>query len=817
MSTIMSAASGNFTSSGTWALCDPTTELDSEAGSTAISTTPLDSQTFTPGAITVDGLAVKLSARAASPTGTFTVTLRNSTLSADVTSVTVNVSDLTSAGNGWHFFKFSSSQLLLVANAYVVRVVCSNTGSQVTLYRNATSNNWSRQLRTTTAQAPASGDKLIVAGELTGAGTGNDISVTMDNTSTTTFGAVAFPQSLSVNRRGTLSYGTAASTNYYLRIRGLVSVFGGGTLSIGTTGTPIPSTSTAVLEFDCTTNVDSGLILANGSACNMQGNSKTVKAFLNADASASATSLTTDVSTGWKNGDLIAIASTTRTASQSESKTLTADASGATLTISALTNAHSGTSPTKAELGNLTRNLVVRGISTTLNGYVSVSDSAVLDWDYAEFTNMGSSTSGKRGLEVNVITGSANVAFCSFHDFTATSAMGFRVTNASSNNILLSTNVFYNIRTTHVDISATTGTNNELSDNLFILNTSGNILTISDNATDLINNTVASAVNIGIAVFGSDAIAGTMSGNVAHSCSDNGMQLSSPNGGTISDTTLWRNNGGGLAVQSITGRIHFDGLVLFGNNNYNIDVGNATQTATPITLIQLRFTDVVSNSGTTLTCPVGIMLSSHIDCLVIDNSTFGATTSHATGDISIRTTGTVVRAKLRNTSLASSTEIANLSNLAESSVLGSERHDQTAGNHKSFMFAGAVSIDSSIFDSVPSVRLAPNTISTKLETPRFKTPVANGTSVTISAKVRESVSGDGADYNGNRIRLILAANPALGIDTDTVLDTATVASEGAFETLSAASPTVTDDGVLEFYFDCDGTAGFINVDSIAVS
>lgn len=816
MATLMSWVSGNFTAAGTWELCDSTAELDSEANSTAISTSNLDSQTFTPGAITVDGVAVKLSARAASPVGTFTVTLRNSTLSVDVASVTVNVSDLDSAGNGWYFFKFASSQLLLAGNAYLIRVVCSNSGSQVTLFRNATSNNWSRQLRTTTTQAPAAGDKLLVCGELTGAGAGSNFTVTMDNTATTTFGAIAFPQSVSINKRGTLDYGTSASTNYYLRVKGLVNVFGGGTLNIGTTGTPVPSTSTAILEFDGTANVDSGLILSNGFTCNIQGASKTVKAFLAADASAAATSLTTDVSTGWVSGDLIALASTTTTPSQSESKALTANASGTTLTITALTAAHSGTTPTRAELGNLTRNIVVRGISSSLNGYITVANTGVLDWDYAEFTNLGSVTTNKRGIDLNTTTGNSNIQFCSFHDFTSSSAMCFNITNAAANNITISNNVFFNINRDHITISATTGTSITIDNNLLIRNSTGNILTLSDNGVTLTNNTAVSATNIGLAIFQAAPITGTVSGNTAHACGGNGMQLSSPTGGTVESTTLWRNDGG-LSVQSITGKIFFDGLVVFGNSGYNIDVGNDSQTTTPITLLELRFNELISDAGVTLTAPIGMIISSHIDNLVIDNSTFGATTTHATGDISIRTSGTVVRAKLRNCLLASGTEIANLSNLAAGSAIGSEKHDQTSGSHKAFVTRGTISIDTSIFDVTPSMRLTPNNAVEKLETRRFRAAVASGGTLTLSAKVRESVVGDGTDYNGNRVRLILVANPALGVDSDTVLDTASVASEGAFETLSGVTPTASDDGVFEFYLDCDGTTGWVSIDTIAVS
>lgn len=57
---------------------------------------------------------------------------------------------------------------------------------------------------------------------------------------------------------------------------------------------------------------------------------------------------------------------------------------------------------------------------------------------------------------------------------------------------------------------------------------------------------------------------------------------------------------------------------------------------------------------------------------------------------------------------------------------------------------------------------------------------------------------------------MLLFTPLLNYSTNTVLATAS-ASAGTWETLTATfTPTVT--GVYEFYVDCDGTTGWINVD-----
>ena len=58
----------------------------------------------------------------------------------------------------------------------------------------------------------------------------------------------------------------------------------------------------------------------------------------------------------------------------------------------------------------------------------------------------------------------------------------------------------------------------------------------------------------------------------------------------------------------------------------------------------------------------------------------------------------------------------------------------------------------------------------------FKVQVANGQTCTPTVYVQE----DGS-YNGARARLILKRNDAMGIAADVVLDTATAASDGAWE------------------------------------
>ena len=103
MSTLISCATGLFSAAGTWALVDPTSLLDSEAGYTEFAVTPAwtSGVAFVPGAITIDGIAIKLAIKPAAPTGTLTIRLYDVTAGAAVagTTVIIDAADLPLCGN----------------------------------------------------------------------------------------------------------------------------------------------------------------------------------------------------------------------------------------------------------------------------------------------------------------------------------------------------------------------------------------------------------------------------------------------------------------------------------------------------------------------------------------------------------------------------------------------------------------------------------------------------------------------------------------------------------------------------------------------
>lgn len=823
MTTRASIATGNFTTAGTWAAVDATSLLASNAASTTLTTSYVLSQTFTPGAITIDGIAVWVNTRPGS-TGTISVALDQGGSTVANTEITINVTDIPAAGNCWVLFKFGTSVTLAGATAYTVKAKTSSS-SLVSLNRNATAGNWSRLLRTTTTGAPGAADDLYVMGEKTGAGTGNNFTVTMDNTASTTFGLV------DVNTGGTLAYGTSASTAYLLTLGGNLNVRSGGEVNIGTkAGTRIPSTSSGELAFSNATNVDRGVEVIGSGIFRSAGAAITNPwALLAADSSASATSLTTNVSTGWKNGDTIAIASTTRTASECESKALTADASGTTLTIAAITNAHGGNSSTlvQGELANLTRNVKIHGTSSSLQAYINVgSAESVFEAEATEMYFLGSNTSNKRGVNISQTAGSFYAQYCSFHDFTVSGSC--LLSTSSANNIDFRHNVLYLIANGFS--MGTSAASNTFADVVLVRVTSSAIgfdMHLNSNVADLRAAGVESGASVSTNGAASSTLDGAWTGTfVLHSGGGPAFDLGSivgtgANFNTLPILVMWRCNEGLLISQSTVRGITINGLTSFGHTSRSIRISGPT-------MQNVTFLNVDVRAGATLTCPIGLQFDSssfgpRVSGFYIVNGSFGGSSQpHATADINFPSSigaGIFADFVLDNVSLNSTTQIANQTNMPSNGggrVISAMRANflgQTL-NHKTWFAVGTWSYDATIFDTSPaSLRVTPLSATIKAQSSYFTCKVDSGQTATASVKVRKSVIGDGAAYNGNQARFIVRRDYGAGITADTVLATSTVAGNGAFETLSGTTAAVTQPCALQFFVDCDGTAGWINVDT----
>ena len=814
MATLANNSSGNFTAAATWSLIDATTFLNSESNTTNTTTSFVGPVAgATPGAITIDAILIKVSARNAVPSGTFSVRLFDITAAAAVagTTVTINVSDIPSASpNGWVCMKFAASVLLLVGNSYRVEVQ-SSVSAQVTIYRDGTAANWSKGLRTTTTQAPAAGDDLRVVGEFLSAGVNSTYTVTMDNTAVTTFGsnvtpsaANGFGSGLSISAKGILAWGTAAATNYYFKVAGNMTVYAGGVYQCGTVGTPMPVGSMADLEFACTSNVQFGFEARINSTVTMHGAVVTESAFLAANAAIAATALTTDISTGWLTGDVIALASTTRTATEAESKALTANAVGTALTITALTNAHSGSLPTRAELINLTRNIQIFGTSTAFQGYVNITD-VTADIRYVEFYQLGSNTALKRGIDFNPILNTGVLRSCSFHDYIVANSLGLNISSGTANNWTVDRCVSYNIANTSLNIGGLTTTAWTLSNHIGIRSVAGSLISISGMDGTITNITATSGGSTGISFADLTFTSTTISGITAHSNAGSGISVVNVTAlapTTITTLNSWNNNSNGITVNNIFD-IVFDGGSIFGNLTTNITSSQHYAVCT--------WKNMVVNGGLPLACPIGYQTGADQSKIIIDTCTFGVTTPHSTADV-LGVTNTYADITFRNCLLSSANKVVSNNIMINGTELKFAKFQQTVGNHITYKKFGTMQNDAAIFNfATPSARMTPNTAGQKLEGGLKKVAVPITTTVTISVYVRKSILGDGAAYNGTQPRIILKADPAIGLLVDTVIATG-VSANGIWEKLSGTTPAITDNAVFQFVVDCDGTAGWVNID-----
>jgi hypothetical protein len=559
----------------------------------------------------------------------------------------------------------------------------------------------------------------------------------------------------------------------------------------------------------------------------MTGNN--FKTFLNTDEAAAQTVLGITDTTGWQVGDEIIIASTSQTSTQCEKRTILTVDSSTQVTVSAgLTNAHSGTSPTQAEVGNITRNVKIRGIgtnapsvTTTLQSYINIAALAVVTLRYCQFSYLGSATTSKRGIDVATTTGTFNMQYCSIADGWITSSLGVSVSSASGSNITFSNNITWNINSQHFSNSATTGAQTVVG-NLAMLNVAITpLLSFTDAGGNVSDNTACGSANLGFNTSGSGELIGTFSNNTGHSNAQSAFGVTSWSG-TMSGNVAWRNAGGngGIILLNVH-ELTLANPVFFGNLTASIGIISTTYGT-----FNCLITGMISNGDTTFATTNGIRFStSGGGSITFENCDFstvsGIKTAH-TNDVAVATANTSILLTFLNCKLGGTNQFPNQTSITPNSFVAAQRLGTTAGNHKSWFVGGTLTIDTTIFNTAsPSARMTPLSASVKMVSSvithpgsGFKKVIASGGTLAASIYVRKSVAGDGAAYNGNQPRLIVRKNVSAGITVDTVLATASAAA-GTWEQLSGTTAAVTDDAVLEFYVDCDGTTGWVNIDDFA--
>lgn len=478
------AKSGGQNFTDTWATVDSTSENSNIGGQSTYSyiasaNTYVASSSFTPGAITVDGVAVWVMHTTLSQTANtyldqgsnkFYVRLATGGTLVAGTECYMEVADMIKTQSwsasydyrpvyydfnfsknvgGWYFFKFSSPVTLTAATAYTLDVKATTANTVMLGVSGGT--NWYRYLRTTGTGTPSTGDRMIVCGDISPTGSSTSVTVTHDSTnSTTVFGK------FEVGAFGVWSWPSTANTASYFKTSGDCRIGPKGKLSIGSSGSPIPSTSSATLDFQ-TTGIG-WFIASRDSRVEIYGPTKTSRAYLTSNIAASATSATvtatqgSSVDPGWKNGDEIILAAASPDAApinhwnKWDIKTLTANSSSGLLSFSANTYLHDTNSPWVA---NVRRNIRFVGKDASSNSlspafftddlYLRGVEFYNLDYTYiipgeaalrAKFENC---TFGKVNTNRTIIT--TNLHNTDFEDCVFHQLAGFLLDNSAINRI----------------------------------------------------------------------------------------------------------------------------------------------------------------------------------------------------------------------------------------------------------------------------------------------------------------------------------------------------------------------------------------------
>jgi hypothetical protein len=797
MAILLSVSTGNLSATASWAVVEPTSfqgTPNTAVTSTNTVVTLVTGTSFTlASSVTVAGVALQLSGRVVSPTGTLNVQLFDNTGAAIIGQVTINISDLPNSngvGNNhidWTYFKFASPVTTIAGRTYAIRTQVS-VGSQYSYYYTTGTTNTNRALITTTNQAPVSSDVLIVAGEYTAAGVNAPVTITMDLPSIT-LGNVW------VSSRGVLKHITTSSTT--MSLSGYLVIGVAGEYTIGTSVDPIPSIYSVTLTMNCTTALQYPIWVYGAMSTYGEGftgfpATKVIATKLAEDVVVGATTSTTSTATGWSNGDIIAIPSTTRTSTQYETKTLNTNASGTTLTHNAYTFAHGGNATTKvqADIVNLTRNILITGAGVVFANKTNIImfPTSRTFFYYTRFRYMGTGiTMTNSGICVNALTTFNNgtpalftMGYCVMIEGTqaAANTANTALQTVLSTGISISNNIFYGLGWTVTTVSTIIAT--QIDDGNYIIGCAAGtqaLLSTYMGSNNVVASTIGlNTVNAGAATTG---FLNNATNNLFYSNNAHGVNIINPNilGNTnLSNFQIWRNNNYGLRFDNSalgyqrTNIVSFTGLYCFGNTTGSI--------LTTIRIFEkIYFINSFFYGGSTLVQPTHFIGSGNVtnDSIYYENCYFGysdtsLTASPFSGVILQNPTPAIT--KIFSNCYFNGTEISGAAGQTTINLSGtyiSLNHNGLTASNKQWFSNGIITTDTTIFLSGNrSLRLSPSTALYKLTTPLVKVPVKIGTTCTISVKVRESSSLDLATYNGNLPRLMYAFNPVLGNLTEMV-------------------------------------------------
>jgi hypothetical protein len=844
MAVLVASTSGNWTDPNIWEQISTTASNLVFTSITTLTTGFNSSTAFIPGAVTTTGLWLGLYSRAASPTGTFSIELFNSTTSTVVASYGDNVSVLPTTTNltgaKGIYFRWSSPVTLHATQSYVIR---ARTGSstQITLWYGTSITNWSRILTITATASPAATDQLYISSRYS-SGTLLSCTVSMNNTNSTEYGAVF------VGASSTLDWPTNQTTQ--LRLSGETwtssgwSVYlGGGNFFMGTSASRIQDGFTASLFITPGSGGGRRITLLDGSSFRAAGSTMSYTwTTLTANVATSSTTCTTAVSTGWRVGDEVVIAPTRRAATtattvQYDRRVLTS-VSGTTLGFSALTFYHDGVGDLAGEIINITRNcrIVCTTPATFRTGIVhSVANGHTIELDDVQIYGMGTNTA----TGAISVFGSGATAFilirnCAFVD----GSTGISIASTTNfYNLFVNNNVFTTAITTgsflilqgSQTLTSPIVTGSQISNNCMIFGgTSSAVIGIDvyTSTIPFINNHVSgvqTVQGIRVGLVNIYQVSGLVGGNVVRA-SGSGMFLVLNDGlkmgYTQSGNATIRNLNYGLYIVG-SSNTRYDNLVSIGNQLSNLLLGYNVGITQQFNLV---FNNATIRSDSVNTTQYGIILGLGgvpvppiALTLTMNDCSFGTPSVHTLGDIRFNAeVNQVVDLVCNNCDFASSIEVSQPGFMSDGSRVAIQRANKVNGAHRTYYSFGLLTLDTTIFRSGnKSTRMTPTSATFSQKFGRKTIPVRASAQPTISVFVRKSAVGDGSSYNGNQPRLWLKNNPALanfGTYNDLILATASAAN-GTWEQLSASLPVVPyEDSAFEVYVDCNGTSGWVNID-----
>lgn len=836
----VSVASGNWTTAGTWKVADGTSLLDAQNVAQALTTTFASSAAFAPGAITVEGLAVKVAFRHPTPTAAMEVRLAVGGVAVAGTTVSINATDIpteqgfsagatvTGCPYGWFYLQFASPVTLLAATNYTLQARITASSNQVSLFRNATGSNWARMLVTSTAGAPAAGDSMFIVKTWTGAGASTAYTVTVDETAATDYGSGdTILASLGIGDGCALEFPTTG--DQILRLSGNINLWGSARLTMGTAASPVATGASATIEFDCASNGDFGITAYPQSQIDLNGSPRTAGklvtwCLLNTDEAAGSTSLGVDTDTGWLSGDDVTIGSTTRTNTETEDRVLNGAAGASSMDVTVgLTNDHSGTVGSQGEVALFTRNVTIRATGA-FSWYFRDGQDAARTYTWTAFRVAGGPGNSNWSVTMRAsgeVAKSRAFEFCAFAEL-ASSMQGSSIEGATTTyndcvfrasvNLSSPGGMFYNVRASATVTRCA----------MFYTGTvQNNGLTMVGAVTLVVRDSrfCGAQVRCPIAIYGF----GTYFSLDIEDCefhaagvgSSPPIECGAPDrfgAFRVVNTRFWRNNMQGIGASS-AGRCDLlvQGCYFIGNATSHANLPSGAQ-AEPV----VRFVDCDFESDASFPTSTGVMFGTiWTGRAEFQNCRFSQVLAHATNDVG--RTGTVSDMALYGSILFNNCLFGAATPVA-SAVTGQPggygrfsymNEGGVVDAHRTLTQFGTIENQQAVFNTAaPSEQLTPTAaadigVRGLRSSPVFK-PVPAGQSVTFSVFVRRS-----AAHNGDMPQMIVWANGQGGW-TDT---RATFAggTDVWVELTCTVGPAVSDT-VAEACVEVDGDAGSVYLD-----